>query len=84
MSQRGQTGWVVTGAVAVLAGGCVAAQEQQPRDATWFEGRRIPPEPRCSLCFTRGLAFNTNRRSEPRVLTNAEVARANGVGGWRQ
>ena len=34
-------GWVVTCAVALFAGGCVAAQEQQPRDATWFEGARL-------------------------------------------
>ena len=34
-------GWVVTCAVALVAGGCVAAQEQQPRDATWFEGARL-------------------------------------------
>ena len=34
-------GWVVTCAVALFAGGCAAAQEQQPRDATWFEGARL-------------------------------------------
>ena len=34
-------GWVVTCAVALLAGGCIAAQEPQPRDATWFEGARL-------------------------------------------
>ena len=41
MSQRCHTGWVVTGAVALLAGGCVAEQEPQPRDATWFEGATL-------------------------------------------
>ena len=34
-------GWVVTCAVALFAGGCAAAQEQQPGDATWFEGARL-------------------------------------------
>ena len=41
MSQHCHTGWVVTCAVALLAGGCAAAQEQPPRDATWFEGARL-------------------------------------------
>ena len=30
-------GWVVTCASMLIAGGCVAEQEPQPRDATWFE-----------------------------------------------
>ena len=41
MSQRCHTGWVVTCAVALLAGGCVAEQEPPPRDATWFEGATL-------------------------------------------
>ena len=33
-------GWVVTCAVALFAGGCAAAQEQQSRDATLVRGRQ--------------------------------------------
>ena len=34
-------GWAVICASMLLAGGCVAEQEPQPRDATWFEGARL-------------------------------------------
>ncbi len=34
-------GWVVICAYLLLAGGCGAAQEPQPRDATWFEGATL-------------------------------------------
>ena len=99
MSQRCHTGWVVTCAVALLAGGCVAAQEQPPRDATWFEGARLidgnggAAVERSAFLVEDGIVAWVGAQGEREApegtarvdLTGkTEVARANGVGGWRQ
>ena len=99
MSQHCHTGWVVTCAVALLAGGCAAAQEQPPRDATWFEGARLidgnggAPIERSAFLVEDGIVAWVGAQGEREApegtarvdLTGkTEVARANGVGGWRQ